>query len=119
MPIEHMNEIGKTLEFQLSGKLAKSDYETFVPIVEHAVKEHGRIRILVIMHDFHGWGAAALWEDIKFDVKHFADIERLAMVGEKKWQEWMATFCRPFTIAKIKYFNSTEADQARSWIAES
>ena len=37
------------------------------------------------MTGLHGWDAGALWEDIKFDIKHFADIERLAMVGEKKW----------------------------------
>ena len=42
------------------------------------------------MKDFHGWDAGALWEDIKFDLKHFSDIERVAMVGEKKWQKGMS-----------------------------
>ncbi|HPF40240.1 MAG TPA: STAS/SEC14 domain-containing protein [Phycisphaerae bacterium] len=118
MPIQHANEPGKLLEFHLSGKLTRADYETFVPLVEGVVREYGRIRILMIMHDFHGWDAGALWEDIKFDVKHFADIERLAMVGESKWQEWMATFCRPFTTAKIRYFGSDQLSEAKSWIAE-
>lgn len=118
MPIERESETGKTLEFRLSGKLVKKDYEAFVPEVERVVKEHGKIRILVIMRDFHGWDAAALWEDIKFDLKHFADIERLAMVGEKKWQEWMARFCRPFTTAKIKYFDANDTAEAREWITQ-
>lgn len=118
MPIEHKNDIGKLLEFHLSGKLTKSDYETFVPLVESVVREYGKIRILMVMHDFHGWEASALWEDIKFDVKHFADIERLAMVGEKTWQEWMAKFCRPFTTAKIKYFEAGELEKARTWIVK-
>ena len=26
-------------------------------------------------------------EDIKYDLKHFSDIERVAMVTEKKWQK--------------------------------
>jgi hypothetical protein len=26
------------------------------------------------------------FEDIKFDLKHFADIERLALVGDRKWE---------------------------------
>ena len=52
-----------------------------------------------------------------FDFKHFADIERLAMVGEKKWEEWMAKFCRPFTNAEIRYFDQSQAEEARSWIA--
>lgn len=108
---------GKVLEIQLTGKLAKEDYEHFVPAVERLVKEHGKIRMLVEMHDFHGWTAGALWQDIKFDAGHFADIERLAIVGEKKWQHGMAVFCKPFTAAKVRYFDRPAIDQAREWLA--
>ena len=55
--------------------------------------------MLVRLHDFHGWTAGALWEDIKFDLKHFAHIERLALVGDRKWEAGMAVFCKPFTTA--------------------
>jgi hypothetical protein len=108
---------GKVLEIQLTGKLAKEDYEQLVPAMERLVKEHGRIRILVEMRDFHGWTAGALWQDIKFDAKHFNDIERVAMVGETKWQHGMAIFCKPFTTAKIRYFDRPAIDQAREWLA--
>lgn len=67
--------------------------------MERLVKQHGKIRMLVEMHDFHGWTAGALWEDVKFDAKHFHDIERLALVGETKWEKGMAVFCKPFTTA--------------------
>ena len=90
---------GKVLEIQLTGKLAKEDYEHFVPAVERLVKDHGKIRLLVEMHDFHGWTAGALWQDFNFDATHFSDIERLAIVGETKWQHGMAVFCKPFTAA--------------------
>ena len=59
-----------------------------------------------------------MWEDIKFDVKHFKDIERLAMVGDKKWEAGMAAFCKPFTTAKVRYFDESEIDAARTWIEE-
>jgi hypothetical protein len=108
---------GKVLEIQLTGKLAGEDYEHFVPAVERLVKAHGKIRLLVEMHDFHGWTAGALWQDIKFDAKHFSDIERLAIVGETKWQHGMAVFCKPFTAAKIRYFDRPAIDQAREWLA--
>lgn len=99
-----------------SGKFTKADYELFIPEVERLIKERGKIRLLFEMHDFHGWDAGALWEDIKFDFKHFADIERLAMIGEKKWEEWMAKFCQPFTKAEIRYFDQSQAEEARNWI---
>jgi hypothetical protein len=107
---------GKLLEVQLTGKLAKEDYELFAPVVERLVKVHGKIRMLLEMHDFHGWTAGALWEDIKFDTKHFKDIERLAIVGETKWQHGMAVFCKPFTAARIQYFDRAALGQARAWL---
>ncbi len=109
---------GKILVVHVSGKLAKADYEHFLPEVERLVGQHGKLRILFIMNDFHGWDLGALWEDIKFDIKHFADIERLAMVGERKWEHGMATFCKPFTKAKIRYFDHTDAAEARKWLGE-
>jgi hypothetical protein len=106
----------KVLEVGLTGMLAKEDYEQFGPAVERLVKAHGKIRMLVEMHDFHGWSAGALWQDIKFDAKHFKDIERLAIVGEAKWQHGMAVFCTPFTTAKVRYFDRGSLDQARAWL---
>jgi hypothetical protein len=107
---------GKLLEVSLTGKLVKEDYETFVPVVERLVKQHGRIRMLVVMHDFHGWTAGALWEDTKFAAHHFNDIERLGVVGEKQWQHGMTGFCKPFTAATIRYFDHTAMNEAHGWL---
>ena len=76
------------------------------------------MRVLFDMTGFHGWDVGALWEDTKFAIKHFSDIERLAMVGETKWEKGMATFCRPFTKATIRYFDHANAAEARKWLAE-
>lgn len=107
---------GKVLEVHLTGKLTTADYSQFVPAVERLVKAHGKISILMEMHDFHGWTAGALWEDIKFDAKHFKHIERVAMVGETKWQHGMSVFCKPFTAARIRYFDRAAVEEARTWL---
>lgn len=112
----HVQESGKILVINLTGKLTKEDYGNFVPEIERMIKQHGKVRLLVQMHDFHGWTAGALWQDIKFDLKHFRDIERLAVVGEKAWEHGMAVFCKPFTTAKVRYFDRSEASQAEAWI---
>jgi hypothetical protein len=109
---------GKCLLVQLSGKLTKEDYQHFVPAVERLIKQQGKIRVLVQMRDFHGWTLAALWEDIKFDVKHFSDIERLAFVGDRKWEAGMAAFCKPFTRAAIRYFDEANYEEALGWVKE-
>ena len=108
---------GNLLVIQLTGKVHKEDYQHFVPLVEKAVQMHGKVRMLVQMHNFHGWDAAALWQDVKFDAKHFNHIERLAIVGETTWEKWMAAFCKPFTTATIRYYGTEAMAEARVWIA--
>ena len=75
---------GKILEVQVSGRLVGPDYQQFVPMFEQLLKTHSKLRLLFEMNDFHGWDAEAFWDDLKFDVKHYNDIERVAMVGETK-----------------------------------
>ena len=104
------------VDIRVSGRLSRSDYQRFVPQIEKLVRLSGKLNILLTMDDFHGWNAGGLWEDIKFDVKHFAHIRRLALVGHKRWQRWMAVFCRPFTTGKIRYFDRTEEQKARLWV---
>jgi hypothetical protein len=107
---------GGVLEITLSGRLTREDYERFVPEVECIIAREGKIRVLVDLRDFHGWNAGALWEDMRFDFRHFGDIERLAIVGEAAWERGMAAFCQPFTTAEIRYFERSQAGEAREWI---
>lgn len=109
---------GRILSVGIQGRLAKGDYEAFVPEVERQIEAHGKIRIVVELVDFHGWSAGALWEDIKFDLKHFGDIEKLAIVGDKTWERGMAVFCRPFTRAEVKFFGPDEREEAYLWTAD-
>jgi hypothetical protein len=107
---------GKVLEVALTDRLAEEDYEMFVPVVERLVRRHGKIRMLVAMHGFHGWTAGALWEDTKYAAHHFRDIERLALAGETEWQHGTAVFCRHFTTAEVRYFDHTAMSEARTWL---
>jgi hypothetical protein len=109
---------GRVMEVDLHGKLSREDYEKFVPESERLIQQFGKIRILVTMHDFHGWDGGALWEDLKWNAKHFNQIERLAIVGEKTWHSMMTSFCRPFTTAQVRYFTLEQADEARAWVNE-
>jgi len=117
MPVDVVtHDDSNLIEIHLSGKLTSEDYAHFVPMVDKHIETHGKIRILMVMHDFHGWKLGAAWEDMKFCVKHFSDIEMLAMVGERKWEQGMAVFCKPFTKAKIRYFDHADENEARDWV---
>jgi len=106
------------LAFQLSGTLHDEDYKTFVPRVDQAIASQGKVKMLVHLHDFKGWGARALWDDIVFATEHCNKLAKIAIVGETKWEEWMSKVCKPFTMATIKYFDAHEIDQAWAWLEE-
>lgn len=117
--IESINTISpRILGFKLSGKLHDGDYACFVPAVETAVAAEGKLRLMAEFDDFHGWDMRAAWDDIKFGLRHYSDFERIAMIGDRKWESWLATLCKPFTRAKVKYFDRSQTNAAWSWIEE-
>ncbi|MBE0536386.1 MAG: STAS/SEC14 domain-containing protein [Phycisphaerae bacterium] len=110
--------VENVIEIHLSGKIHRGDYEKYVPEIERILDQQGKIRVLVVMEDFHGWDTGGLWRDIKFDAKHYKDFERIALVGEKSWEKGMATICKPFTTADIRYFSPNDVEEARRWILQ-
>ena len=117
--IEQMTGLpAHTVGFKMSGKLHDEDYKNFVPLVDAEIAKEGKINFLAQFHDFHGWDVKALWDDIKFSTTHCTKITRIALVGEKSWEKWMATVCKPFTMAKIRYFDATEIEAAKTWLGE-
>jgi hypothetical protein len=109
---------GKIIGFKFSGKLHDEDYRIFVPAIEAAIQANGPVRLLILLEDFHGWDLRAAWDDFKFDVKHFKDVERIAMVGDKKWEQWITALAKPFTAATVMYFDRAQLDDAWKWIEQ-
>ena len=117
MPIQlRRDESGKFLVIHARGKLVEEDYKGLEPQFERLSPHPGKLRVLFDMTGLQGWEPAAAWQDIKFDIRHFSDIDRLAIVGEKPWQHGLATLFSPFTRATTKYFDSNKAGEARTWL---
>ena len=114
----HVDEFvhGRVLEVNLHGKLAQRDFDQVVPETERLIERYGKIRILVTLHDFEGWDLRAMWEEIKWEAKHFNHVERIAIVGDARWHKRMANLCGPFTTACVRYFNLDSLDEAYQWV---
>ncbi len=118
MPIELREENnGKILDVGLVGTLEKEDYPRLIREFRRLVALHAKIRVLLDMSRFQGWDAGALWEEIKFDLQHLKEMERLAVVGEKRWQHAIAGFAGAVFPAATRYFDESDAAQARAWVA--
>lgn len=119
MPIQMEEENdGRFVSVRAMGKLVDDDYARLVPELDRLIKKHRNLCLLFDLTDFEGWELRALWDEFKFDVKHFANFERIAIVGDKMWEQGMATFFRPFTKATIRYFCIEDAEEAWEWWRE-
>ncbi len=103
MPIQFKEENGgKILVVHANGKLTKSDYENFMPEVD-------RLSRLGSRRSVGGHQARC---------RNFGDIERLAIVGDKQWPEYLTLFAKPFTQAAIHYSDQADTAEARQWLDE-
>ncbi|SMF28278.1 SpoIIAA family protein [Pseudogulbenkiania subflava] len=108
----------RVVAIKLRGTLHDADYRTLEPLVEAALRGGGRARFYAQFDDFHGWDLHAAWDDMVFGTRHYTDFERIAVVGDEKWQEWMVKLVRPFTLASVRYFPREETPAAWAWIHE-
>ena len=104
------------IELVLIGKLTHEDYKAFAPIVNRAIKAAKGLEIdmLVDMRAFKGWKPKALIDDIKFGLKHRKAFNKIAVVGNKKWEEMAAKLFSPLIKGKIKFFKTRE--EALAWL---
>lgn len=115
--VEILRDEGNLIAVRLSGKLYDADYTQFEPVI-FAAAEKGKLHLLVEMTDLQGWDRHALWDDIQLDARLGENIERLAFIGNKEWQTWMARICKPFTRAMIEYFEANDAADAWAWVQD-
>ena len=46
----------------------------------------------------------------------YKHLERIAFVGDKKWEAGMSKFCRAFTTAKTRFFEAEKLGEAKAWL---
>ncbi|WP_210398162.1 STAS/SEC14 domain-containing protein [Motiliproteus sediminis] len=107
------------LGFLASGRLTDNDYKNFlIPEVKRTLEEQQSIRLLFMMEGFRGWDIQAAWDDLIFGMEINRRVERIAIVGDRDWEKWMARLTRAFTYGEVRYFDLKEREQAWAWIKE-
>ena len=106
------------LSLTAQGKLTHEDYEIITPMIDSALAEvkDPKVKVLFDGTKLEGWEARAAWDDFKIGLKHGNEFEKIAIFGNKKWQEFFAKVGSWFVAGKIEYFEN-EAD-AISWLNE-
>lgn len=106
------------IAIMVTGKLEKADYESLIPEIEEKISRYGKVNLYWEMADFEGWQPSGLWQDLTFDIKHANDFNKIALVGDKKWEKQLIKLIKPFTSAAVSYFDISQCKQAQEWVKD-
>jgi uncharacterized membrane protein len=105
---------GNTLAYALEVELSEEDVQNIQAELSAAIEQHGSLRLLVRadgLDDIEPW---AVWQDLKMAPDYMRHIERLAVVGDRRWHDWVAKLSNSF--ADAAYFEPAEATRAWQWL---
>lgn len=108
------------LAVRSAGRITAEDYrERLEPKVDALLAKGGKLRSLFVVENEVGDVALdALWEDQKFDHKHWRDFSHVAVVTDHGWIRTATTLFAPFFPARVRVFPLSELDEAKDWIVE-
>ncbi len=105
-----------TFAIRASGKLTHADYQAFLPELEQLISRYEKVSLFIELDNFSGWELEAAKDDFQFGLKHGADFEKIAIVGEKAWHQWMTMMAKPFMDGEVRYFSRDELQQGWDWV---
>ena len=104
------------LSLKAVGMLTHEDYETITPMIDSAldaVKEP-HVNVFIDGTELDGWELRAAWDDFRIGLKHGNEFTKIAIYGNKRWQEMTAKIGAWFMTGEVKYFEVEE--EALSWL---
>ncbi|MCW9706259.1 STAS/SEC14 domain-containing protein [Fodinibius salsisoli] len=108
------------LALRVTDKLTEGDLNDLVPVLKNQVDRTEDPHLIMIMEDFKGWDdAATFWKDLRLDAEYIGSFDRIAIVGEEKWQQWSTQLLNPLFNEELQFFSLDHAGSAWNWIRKS
>lgn len=105
--------------FRIGGEITREEYRQISLQIEDAIEENGTpICLLIEVRDLEGIDAGALWDDLRFSVRHWHDIEALALVAEAGQAEKWSRIGGAISPTEVRRFEPDQVHEAWEWIRE-
>lgn len=109
---------GPVMGYKVVGKVTVEDYREMEPAIQALVDEYDSMCLLLDLQEFAGEEVKAWLPDLKFG-HHFHDkINKMAIVGDKRWQKLVAALASPWYAKDAKFFHPEETDKAWTWLRQ-
>ena len=104
--------------FKAKGKLTHDDYQAMIPILKTSIKEidSSALKMIVDISTLTGWELRAAWDDFKLGLELNSKIDKIAICGDKSWQELASKVGSWFVSGDIKSFE--DHDSAIEWLVD-
>ena len=103
---------------RISGALRKEEMDSVQAAGIEGLGPDENARVLIIVEeDFRGWVGDEVWGDMTFFIEHGDRIEKMAIVGDPKWESRMLMFSGAgFRRAPVKFFSRDRIAEAQEWL---
>lgn len=118
MPAIIQREPNNITLLRISGMLKRSEFGKVQDSAAGQIDAGIKPRILVLVENFEGWEKGADWNDLDYMLTHGNQVEKIAIVGDAKWEaEALAFAGAGFRRAPVQYFHPAQLSEARAWVA--
>lgn len=102
-----------------TGIVTHEDYlNTVIPQVERTLAAHKEFRILYeIGDDCEAFEVLALWDDTKIGLRHYGEVQRIAVVTDNPWVRGASVLFGKLMKAQVDVFPSYCLDEAKTWVS--
>lgn len=107
------------LHVRLHGALDTEAEDELVRAATDGIGDATEVRVLIDASAFHGWRELrALWHHIRFVAGQRRKLDRVAIVGDAKWQRRLVGSAKRVLRVDARYFSVDELDAASAWLAD-
>ncbi len=102
----------------VAGALRKEELDDAQATFVKGLGTDGDGKVLVMVaDDFCGWVGGEVWSDMTFFMEHGDRIEKIAIVGDPKWETRMMMFTGAgLRRSTVKYFAGNQLAEAYAWL---
>lgn len=108
----------QTIAFEIIGQVTKEDLLKLKNVIEEQFPGEQSFNALAILQQAKLPTVAAIVEEVKIDLKHWGQYNKLAVISEKNILEKVAELGDFLPGIKSRHFHMEEIDQAWDWLKE-
>jgi hypothetical protein len=118
MSVEIVDVSDGVLTFKVTGRLNQAEFAASQKRAGEIIQQQGKVRFLVLIENLTSIDKAGDWGDVSFQADYDQFIEKIAIVGDKQWEDVALLFTgKGIRRVAIEYFQPADLEKAKAWLA--